>query len=596
MIRLVFQECGMGRAAAYDLNSKIRNIHKTGGTMAKERIVIIGGVAAGPKTAARVKRLNPDAEITIIEKGEYISYAGCGLPFHISGQVEDYKELMTTPVGVVRDPNFFRMVKDVTVLTGTLAESVDREKKMVKTVRPATGEKGELPYDTLVLAVGARPFMPPIKGIDLAGVFSLTTVDDARRIIEREGGLSGKKAVIIGGGLIGLEAAEALVRKDVSVTLVEKMDRVLPALIDPEIAHHLHGELRNKGVELILGDTVLSINDDGEGRVTSVGTVAGTHEADLVIVAIGSRPNTDLAEGMGLALGETGAIRVDGNMKTSDPHIYAGGDCVENRSLVTGKAVYTPMGSTANKHGRVIGDNICGKGTEYKGVLGSAIVRVFDQDAARTGLSEQEAKALGYDYITVLTPAPDKPHFLPDARLIIIKLVVDRKTRKILGAQIIGQGDVAKRIDIVITAMMHGATVDDMAQYDLAYAPPFSPAMDNIIVAANIAQNILDGIGVSISPMAVREKMEKGDDFILLDVRSPAEFEAMRIEDKRVKLLPLGKLRSSLAELPRDKEVVAFCKISLRGYEAQRILGGEGYDNVKFMDGGLLSWPYEKVS
>lgn len=561
----------------------------------KLKVLIIGGVACGPKTAARIKRLNPDAEVTILEKGELLSYAGCGLPFYISGEIKDYKELMCTPTGVVRDTHYFRMVKDITVYNQTLAESIDRKNKIVKAVNTITGKSLELPYDKLVLATGGQPIVPKIKGIDLKGVNFLSTVEDARKIRDQEKNLQGKNAVIIGGGLIGIEVTESFVKQGMKVTLIEKMDRVLPALLDPEIAYHVHNELKANGVNVILNDSVISIDGDDQGNVKSVTTSLTQIPADLVLIAIGTKPNVSLGKEAGLETGPTGGFVVDEHLRTSDPDIYAGGDCVENKNLITGKPIFAPMGSTANKHGRVIADNICGKNSVFKGVLGTAICKVFTMNIARTGLTEKQAKEEGYDYITVLNPAPDRAHYHPEAKLIIIKLIVEKKSRKILGAQIVGPGDVAKRIEVVITSLTNKATIDDMANLDLAYAPPFSPAIDNILVAAHIAQNKSDGITKSISPVEVKNKIENNEDFILLDVRSPQEFEQFRIDDPRVKLIPLGKLRESLHELDKNKEIITLCKISLRGYEAQRILEGAGFKNVKFLDGGVICWPYNKI-
>lgn len=561
----------------------------------KQKIVVIGGVACGPKAAARIKRLNPEADVTIIEKGELLSYAGCGLPFYISGEVHDHNELMATPTGVVRDTQFFHMVKDITVMNHTLAKSVDRQKKTVCAVKIDTGECTELPYDVLVLAVGSQNFKPPVAGLDLNGVHFLQTVEDAQKIRNKSGDLTGRHAVIIGAGLIGIEVTESFKKQGMIVTVIERAETVLPEILDPEIAYHVHQELKANGVDLRLKESVQEISGDDRGNVVKVKTSSGDIKADMVLVAVGVRPNVSLAKDMGLELGETGAIKVDQFMRTSDPSIYAGGDCVENTSLITGKSIYAPMGSTANKHGRVIADHICGMETPFRGVAGTAICKLFNLNIARTGLSEKQAGNLGHDVITVLNPSPDKAHFLKEAKMIIIKLVVEKLTAKLLGAQIVGPGDVAKRMDVVVTTLSAGRPVTDIAHLDLAYAPPFSPAMDNIITAANIAENKLKGIGLAYSPMDVKAKIDRGDDFIFLDVRSPQELEAMRIEDPRIMNIPLGKLRSSLDKLPKGKEIVPFCKISLRGYEAQRVLLGEGYTNVKYMDGGLVCWPFDKI-
>lgn len=564
--------------------------------MSKKRIVIIGGVACGPKAASRIRRLDPEAEITIVEKGELLSYAGCGLPFYLSGEVNDYKELMTTLAGVVRDTIFFKNVKDITVLNKTLAKRIDRQGKKIHAVKVDSGEEAEIPYDTLVLATGSSPVAPPIPGMDLNGVNFLTTVEDGRKIRDMEKQLIGKNAVIIGGGLIGIEVTESFVSQGMNVTVIEKMDKVLPSLLDDEMAFHVHNELKAQGVNLVLGASVMKINGDDQGNVISVSTSQGGFPADLVLVAIGNKPAVSLAADAGLEIGVTGAIRVDKHLRTSDPSIYAGGDCVENTSIVTGGPIYAPMGSTANKHGRIIADNICGKTSEYPGVMGTVICRVFDINVARTGLTESSARQSGHNIVIVLSPAPDRPHFHPEAKLIIIKLIVDTATRRILGAQIIGPGDVAKRIEIVITAMTQGLKIDDYGNLDLAYAPPFSPAMDNIITAANIAQNKINGIARSIPPREVKEMIDRNEDFVFLDVRSPQEFEQVRIDDKRVTLIPLGKLRERCSELPKDRDIIPFCKISLRGYEAQKILEAAGFSNVRFMDGGIVCWPYAKIA
>lgn len=560
-----------------------------------QHIVVIGGVACGPKAAARIKRLNPSARVTLVEKGELLSYAGCGLPFYISGEVHDHNALMATPTGVVRDTQFFSMVKDITVMNHTLAQSVDREKKEVCAVRVDTGECARLPYDALVLAVGSKNVQPPIPGLAFKGVHFLQTVEDAQKIRNKSGELSGKKAIIIGAGLIGIEATEAFKKQGMMVTVIERAETVLPEILDPEIAYHVHQELEANGVALRLKETVLEIVGDDQGNVTRVKTSSGDLPADMVLVAVGVRPNTRLAQDMGLDIGETGAIKVDQFMRTSDPSIYAGGDCVENINLINGKPIYTPMGSTANKHGRVIADHICGVKTPFRGVLGTAICKLFNLNIARTGLSEKQARAMGHEVITVLNPSPDKAHFLADAKVIIIKFIVETSSAKLLGVQIVGPGDVAKRMDVAVTTITAGRPVTDIAHLDLAYAPPFSPAMDNIITTANIAENKLKGIGLSYSPMEVKEKIDRNEDFIFLDVRSPQEVSMMRIEDPRMVNIPLGKLRSFLATLPKDKEIIPFCKISLRGYEAQRVLAGEGYTRVRYMDGGLVCWPYKKT-
>jgi rhodanese-related sulfurtransferase len=310
-------------------------------------------------------------------------------------------------------------------------------------------------------------------------------------------------------------------------------------------------------------------------------------------MAVGVRPNDQLARNAGLEVHEKGGILVNEQMQTSDPDIYAGGDCVLCKHLISGQMVYVPLGSTANKHGRVIGTNLAGGKAAFPGILGTAVAKHCDFNIGCTGLTEKKARELGYNVVTTLSPAPDHAHYYPGAKVIFVKLVADADTRKVLGVQVVGPGEASKRVDVVATALSFGATIDDLATLDLGYAPPYSGALDNIIHAANIIRNKLDGIASTISPIEVKAKADAGEDFVLLDVRGPAEYQTMRIKDPRVKLVPLGKLRASLDELPKDAEIIPLCKISLRGYEAQRILQGAGFENVRFMDGGVVAWPYE---
>jgi len=555
------------------------------------QIVVIGGVACGPKAAARARRLDPTAEITIIERGDLLSYAGCGMPYYIQGEIATADELMNTPAGALRDAAFFKNVKDIKVLGRTLAEKIDRERKVVEVIALETGEKSEIAYDKLILAVGADAVMPPFVGSDLKGVFRLNHPHDAEGI--KSAVLDGcKRAVIVGAGLIGMEVAEALATHELSVTMVEMMDSVVPAFLDPEIAVHLAKHLKAKGVNLMTGTRVVKLEGDDQGRVTGVVTDNGTVEADLVLVAIGVRPNSKLARDAGLEIGATGAIKVNERLQTSDPDIYAGGDCVESTNRLTGQPCYVPLGSTANKHGRIIGDNVTGGKSTFPGVLGTVIFKAFDFSVGRVGLSEKECMKQGIPCVTALTPGPDRAHYYPTAKPMVLKMISNAETGKLLGIQAVGMGDVAKRIDVVATALSYGAATTDIAELDLGYAPPYSSAVDPLAHAANVIDNKMNGIAKGLSPAQVKMKIDSGEDFVLLDVRSPQEVAAMALKNPRVVNIPLGKLRARLGELPADKEIVAFCKISLRGYEAQRILNGAGFRNVSFLDGGLAGWPY----
>jgi len=462
-------------------------------------------------------------------------------------------------------------------------------------VAPAGGTEPTewLAYDKLVLCTGARPVKPPLPGVDKLGVYTLHEVEDAEGIKAALAETRAKDVVVVGGGLIGVEMTEALAEHGCRVTVVEKLDQIL-TMLDAHMARLVEKHMEAKGVRVMTGSGVEAIlgRPGDDRRVGAVQTTAGTLPADMVILSIGVRPNTDLARDAGLAICErTRAIAVNRHMQTSDPDIYAAGDCVAVNHLMTGQPAFIPLGSTANKQGRVAANHICGIADEFPGVLGSAVCKVFDFCVACTGLTEREARAAGYDVAVTLTPAPDKAHFMPDARLLILKLIADRATRRLLGAQAVGPGAGDKRIDVAAMALTAGMTVDQLAHADLCYAPPFSPAVDNILTAADVMRNKLDGMLKGVSAAELHAELRSENPPALLDVRTPDEFKTMRLPGSL--FIPLGALRARLNEVPRDRPVVAFCKISLRGYEAARILCGAGYSDVRVLDGGLVTWPYD---
>ncbi len=552
------------------------------------QIVVIGGVAAGMKTACRILRLNPAAKVIVVEKTKDVSYGACSLPYYIEGHFDDLEDVRRTPVGVLRDEKFFANCKGFEVRTLTEALEINRAEKKVKVRNLENGQENEIPYDKLVLATGNHPILPPLPGMELPGVYPLKSMSDAENILSRS--KSCKSAVIVGGGLIGLEVAEALAHNGLQVSLIEMKDQVLCNALDSGMAGLIHRELKKHGVNLCLSQPLERI-EGRDGKVSGVKTSQGIIEAEMVVVAIGVKPVVKLAEQAGLKLGKTGAIAINDHLCTSDPNIYAAGDCVECKHLLSGEKLYVPLGSTANKHGRVVANNICGRDEVFPGILSTLVVKVFDQNAACTGLLPEKALAAGFEPVSVLIASPDKVHNYPDCKSIDIKLLADKKSRKIIGAQIVGPGDVSKRIDTIIAGISMGITVDQMAQLDLAYAPPFSAAMDPLHIAANALRNKLDGIMESLDPQELHAKQQDGDDFILLDVRSPKEFQEVRIHGAT--LIPLGALRSRLNELPKDKEIIPFCKLSLRGYEAALILKAAGFEKVCYMEGGVLSWPYQ---
>lgn len=557
------------------------------------RILIIGGVAAGPKTAARARRLLPDAEITIIEKGQLISYGGCGMPFFVGGLIPNLEELMTTPSGVVRTVDFFDKAKAVKIRTGILAEAIDRESKEVRVRRLEDGSQENIPYDYLILATGSEPVTLAIQGTDLQRVFRLNHPEDALKIKAALKTKQIKKAVVIGGGLIGLEAADGLANNRVKVTVVDIADQLLPSILDPDMAVILRKKLEGRGLNVMTGTKVTALLGGNEGNISRVVTDKGELEADLAIIAVGVRPRVDLAMAAGLRLGAGGAIAVNEFLQTSDPSIYAGGDCVENTHLVSGQKVYAPQASYANKHGRVIADNLAGKKTIFPGILGTTGLQVFEHNIGRTGLGEKEAKALGFEVITTMTAATDCAHYYPTKAGVIAKLVVEKNSGRLLGAQLLGPGDAIKRVDVLATVIKFGGSVEDAANLDTVYAPPFAAAIDLSATAANTARNKLAGLVVGITGAQLREKLAAGEDLLLVDVRLPEEFNTRRIPSDKTIHIPMGQLRGRLKDLPKDKLLVIICELGTRGYEAYRVLEGAGFTNIKYLEGGVEVWPGE---
>jgi NADPH-dependent 2,4-dienoyl-CoA reductase/sulfur reductase-like enzyme/rhodanese-related sulfurtransferase len=554
----------------------------------QNNIVIIGGTACGPKAAARARRLDQSAKITIIEQRGNLSTATCGLPYFIGGVVKE-GDLIS------RQADYFRNVFDMTVLTGTKAIAINRKTRRVEIIDIKTDKHTTLDYDKLVIATGASPIVPNWEGKDLKGIFTLNNIPDAVAIRAYISTLKNKETVIVGAGLIGLEAAENFIAAGLKVTILEALGWPLPALLDAEIAAHVEKHLRAKGVNLMFGQRVTGFQGDSDGRVNKVMVGDKALDAGLVLLSLGVKPNVALAKEVGLTIGTTGGIAVNPRLQTSDPDIYAGGDCVEMVNLITQQKTLVPLGSTANKHGRVIGTNIAGGTDTFPGVMGTGVVKVFDYNVGRTGLNESQAREAGYAIITSLVPNFDHATYYPGAKDILVKLVAE-KSGRVLGGQVIGLGDVAKRIDVLAAALTLGAKVDDLANLDLSYAPPYNSAMDPLHHAANVIRNKQAGYARAFTPQEVKNKLDKGEKFVLLDVRSPAEWKDQRIEAPQVKLLPLPELRQKMGELAKDDEIVVLCRTSIRAYQAQRILDGAGFKNVRFMDGSLSAWPYETVS
>ncbi|MDD2237707.1 MAG: FAD-dependent oxidoreductase [Kiritimatiellae bacterium] len=559
-----------------------------------KRIVVIGGSAAGPKAAAKAKRLDQHAQVTIIQKSPDLSMASCGYPYYVGGFFEDRNQLLSTPIGVVRDPKFYLKAKGITAKTQTEALSIDRENRIVHCRDLVSGVEFDEPYDKLVLATGASPIIPPVPGHDLQGITTLQSMQDAdflRKIVDDH---SVSKAVIVGGGLIGIETCEALQLAGIQITTIEMLPQIL-TFLDWDLAKLLENHVRMHAANVITDNPVTAFLGEN-GKLTGVRLKSGTElPCELAVIAVGVRPNSALAGKAGLTVGPRGGITVNEFLQTSDEHIYAVGDCIEVRNRLTGEISPAPYGDLANLEGRVAARNAMeGNHVVFPGTIQTGICKVFDFAAGSTGLSETRARAQGFDAVSCVTSGLDKPHFM-GAKLLILKMTADRKTGRLLGLQAVGPGDVSKRIAEAAMAIMGNLTIEDLVNADLPYAPPFSPAVDNLIMAAHVMENKMRGLMKGLSVVEFKERLERKTPMCIIDIRSAEEFEETRLGVGEV-LIPLGALRGRLQDLPQDKEteIVLFCKTSLRAYEAATFLEAHGWSNVRVMEGGLAVWPYPR--
>ena len=560
----------------------------------RKKILVIGGSAAGPKAAAKARRMDEHAEVVIIQREPELSMASCGYPYYVGGFFNDRNMLLCTPTGAVRSPAFYMNVKNIIARTETEAVSINRVGKTVLIKSLQTGVTEELPYDTLILTTGSVPNMPPVPGIDLGGITTLQSMKDADYLRKIRDEKKIKNAVVIGGGLIGLEACEALELAGINITVIELLPQLL-TFLDWELAKLAENHIRSKSVNVITGNGVATFLGEN-GTLTGVKLANGTElPCELAVVAAGVRPNTRLAQEAGIETGQTGGICVNQYMQTSDENIYAAGDCVEIPNLITGKKIHAPYGDLANLEGRVAGENaVVGNKVTFPGTIQTGICKIFDYVAGSTGLTEKTARQAGLDIFTVINASPDKPGFM-NGKLLVTKLVVEKKGGRILGAQCVGPGNVAKQISQWAMAVTGKLCVEDIVNADLPYAPPFSLAIDHFIATAHLMQNKIKGRLKGVSAAEVKEKITAGVKPFLIDVRGPDEFEAMRLGLGEI-LIPLGALRKRLSELPADKnaEIVCYCKISLRGYEAALVLEANGWKNVRVMEGGVMAWPYAR--
>ncbi|MBU0483292.1 MAG: FAD-dependent oxidoreductase [Proteobacteria bacterium] len=543
-----------------------------------QKILIIGGVAAGPKTACRLNRLDPEAEITIIDQDNLISYGGCGIPYYISGDVSDEKELRNTSFHTTRDESFFINAKGVTVLTRTRVLAINRNKREVEAENLDTGTRKSIKYDKLVITTGSQPYILPIPGVDLDGVFIISDLHKAITIKERLARGEISKAVIIGGGAIGLEMAESFADLwGVTTSLIEFMPQLLPNILDSDFAGMLAKHMRDHGVNIYLGEAAQSIEADLNGKACKVITANREIEADIVIMAAGVRPRAQLAEDSGLLVSKFGIV-VNNRLQTSDPDIYAAGDCIENTHLVSGKKCMAPMGSLANREGRIVADNLAGIPSTYEGWIGSFVMKAFECCVGGTGLSYQTAKAEGFDADYVISAQSDRAHFFPEQAVIPLQMVFDRKTRRVLGLQGFGPMNdaVLARIDAAAALIAKGGTIDDFSKLEMAYAPPFATALDALNATANVADNKASGRLQTISItdfMAWMDNLDSHPDWVALDIRHPAESE-MFVKKYGARWLPVPyvNIRQRYRELPTDKTMIIICDAGTRSYEIQRFL------------------------
>ncbi|MHC1786484.1 MAG: FAD-dependent oxidoreductase [Christensenellales bacterium] len=540
------------------------------------KIVIIGGVAGGASAAARLRRLDEQAHIVLFERGQYISFANCGLPYHIGGEISDRQAL------IVQTPESFNARFNVEVRVLSEVVSIRPREKMVTVRNLKTGETYEEPYDKLLLSMGAEPIVPPIEGIRGDRVFTLRTIPDTEKIKQFIKVHSPRHAVVVGGGFIGVEMAENLVQAGLQVTLVEMLNQVI-APIDYEMACEVHRHMQMKGVKLMLGSALRAI--DGGGERLKVSLSSGEIEADMAIMAIGVMPETRLARDAGLQLNQRGAIVTDDHMLTSDPDIYAVGDAVEITDLVTGGKGYIPLAGPANKQGRIAADNICGLDSAYKGTQGSSILKVFDLTVASTGINEKTAKRLGLDYDKSFTYSLSHAGYYPGASDLAVKIVFEKPSGRILGAQVVGFEGADKRCDVLATAIRAGMTASDLTALELCYAPPFSSAKDPVNMAGFVIENLLSGKVRNYHWHDVQALPRDGS-VTLLDVRTAPEYDNGHIGGYMN--IPLDSLRGRLDTLDKEKPVYVTCQVGLRGYVAARILTQNGLRALNLSGGYRL--------
>jgi len=557
-----------------------------------KRIIVIGGSAAGPKAAARARRLDQNADIVIIQKEPDLSMASCGYPYYIGGIVDNRSRLLSTGGGTIRDSIYYRDTKGIAALVETEVTFIDRKKKVVVYRNLVTDKTDILGYDKLIIATGADSVVPDIPGKELAGIVSLKSMRDADflKSVKDEGRIT--EAVVIGGGPIGLETCEALQSINLQVTLVEIAPQLL-TFLDRQLAQILENYVKTKVSDVITSKNIVRF-EGKNGTLDAVVLSDGTKlPCGLAVLAAGVKPNSGLARSAGIATGRKNGIVVNQYMQTSDPDIYAVGDCTEQHHLITDGSTYAPFGDLANLEGRTAGENsVMGNKAVFHGTINSSICKVFDYTVGSTGLSETKAYESGYtNLMSAIVSGTDKPGFMKGQTL-VSKIIVDSRSQKIIGFQCVGPGNVNKQVAQAAVAIQAQMIIKDIVCLDLPYAPPFNSAIDHFIVCAHVIENKLKGFLKSVSAEEVMGRIADQDNNCFLDVRDPQEFETVKLNIGET-LIPLGMLRKRLNELPHDKnsEIIVYCKTGPRSYEAALFLESQGWTNVKIMEGGIAAWP-----
>lgn len=547
-------------------------------------IIVVGANAAGLRAAARARRLLTDARILVIDQDSFISYGACGMPYFVSGDIHNADKLRETGYGVIRDPDFFRKAKGLEVIIKTRVERIDRDAHKVLCRSMDTGETSEYSYGKLILATGASPAMLPGVPPDTKRISTFKTLQDAinmRKSLERR---EINKVGIVGGGFIGCELTESFgALWGVEVVLIEAKSNILPGILDPEMAAPVETYMKSEGVEIHTNCPLEGITESGE--TVTLKTAQGAFEVDRAVIAVGVRPNSGLAGDCGLNVGKAGGIVVDDKMATSDPDIYAAGDCIEVRHLISGQPIQLPLGSLANRQGRVVGSNLGGGDERFGPVVGSAAVKIFDMNVAVTGLTEAAARDAGFDVACAWGTFSDKADYYPESENVYLKLVYDRNTGRLLGLQGYSKGEVVKRVDVFAALLKHGGHLEDLLDMEFAYAPPYAPAVDPLFSLGAIARNaMLEGVK-QVSPA------EPFGDRLVIDVRQDYEVESMPLPDKDTQNIPIIELREKCREIPEDKPLIAICSKGIRSAESVRILKEKGYSDVKYVGGGVLMKP-----